>query len=195
MSDYNHASDELLALAKTQGLTVRIVQDEYPESPREWDNLGTLVLRNYKSDEDFETDRIVESVTGNLEYDLMLSHAKSKDLNINDIIFKPVYAYVHSGETFATTPFSCRWDSGLYGVIYVTKQKVRKEYGVKRISKALTEKVLNILEGEIKDYDTWARGEVYGFVIEKDDEQLDSCWGYYSLEQVEAEVKSLIVGY
>lgn len=192
MSDYNHASDELLALAKTKGLTVRIVQDEYPESPREWDNLGTLVLREYKSDENFEIGRNVENVTGNLEYDLMLSHAKSKGLNINDIIFKPVYAYVHSGETFATTPFECRWDSGLYGVIYVTKQKVRKEYGAKRISKALNEKVLNILEGEIKDYDTWARGEVYGFIIEKDEEHLDSCWGYYSLEQVIAEAQSII---
>lgn len=33
--------------------------------------------------------------------------------------------------------------------------------------------------GEVQVYDYYICGDVYGFVIEKDGEQIDSCWGFY----------------
>lgn len=109
-----------------------------------------------------------------------------------DIIALPVYMYDHSGLTVRTYPFSCRWDSGLLGWIYVTKSEVRKEYGVKRISKQLAEKVKRILKGEIETLDQYLTGDVWGYIIEDENgEHVDSCWGFYGREYCEQEAKSM----
>ena len=99
----------------------------------------------------------------------------------NDVIALPLYLYDHSGITISTTPFSCRWDSGQLGYIYVDKEKVRKEFNVKRISPKLKNQVLEILVSEVKEYDYYIRGEVYYYQIDNDDK--DSCFGYYGEEE------------
>ena len=70
-----------------------------------------------------------------------------------------VYMYSHGGETFNTTGFDCPWDSGQVGLIFVSKKAVRKEYGVKRVTKKRLEIVKKVLVAEIEDYDRWIRGE------------------------------------
>ena len=60
-----------------------------------------------------------------------------------------------------TTGFSCPWDSGQVGWVFVSKKKVREEYGVKRITESLVEKVTEILKGEVKTYDMYLTGELY----------------------------------
>jgi len=67
----------------------------------------------------------------------------------------PVYLYDHSGITVSTCPFSCPWDSGQVGIIYVLKEKVREEFSVDRISEQLEKKVIDILESEIKNLDQY----------------------------------------
>jgi hypothetical protein len=97
-----------------------------------------------------------------------------------DVISRPLYLYDHSGITMQTRPFSCPWDSGQVGYIWVTKEEVRKEYSVKRISPKLLDRVISYLVAEVEVYDQHLRGEVYGFVIEDEEgEHIDSCWGYY----------------
>ena len=76
--------------------------------------------------------------------------------------------------------FSCPWDSGQVGFIYVEKEKVRKEYGKKAVSQKLKSRVLDYLRGEVKTYDDFIRGNVWGYVIEdKDGKHIDSCWGFF----------------
>jgi hypothetical protein len=60
-----------------------------------------------------------------------------------------------------TTGFSCPWDSGQVGWTFVSKKKVREEYGVKRISQELIEKVTEVLVGEVKTFDMYLTGELY----------------------------------
>ena len=43
------------------------------------------------------------------------------------IIILPLYLYDHSGISMKTTPFSCQWDSGQVGWIYVEKKKCLQE--------------------------------------------------------------------
>jgi hypothetical protein len=152
-----------------KGYEIKICIDENPFSPRENDNLGTMVCfhrrydlgdkHNFKTPDDF-----------------------SQYTKENDLIMLPIYMYDHSGITIKTTPFSCPWDSGQLGFIYVSKEKIRKEYNVKRVSPKIKETVLRVLEAEIKEYDYYIRGEVFGFTIEKNDEEIDSCWGFFEEE-------------
>lgn len=144
--------------ATKDNITLNIYYDENAESPREWDNLGTITAKNSR-------------------YNLSDIEAY-KDFNRKDSIYLPVYAYIHSGITISTSPFSCPWDSGQIGYIYVSKDKVRKEFNVKKITKKIREQVIKILNSEIKVYDLYLKGEVYGYEIIEDNEVIESCWGF-----------------
>lgn len=149
------------------GLTINIIQDDDPESPREWDNFGTMVCwhkrydlgdkHNYKTPQDF-----YEAVGV-------------------DVVDLPLYLYDHSGITMATSPFPCPWDSGQVGHIYVTYEKIQKEFG--EVTHETMEKARELLKAEVEAYDQYLTGEVYGFeIFGSDGELLDSCWGYYEYE-------------
>lgn len=169
---------------------LEIFQDESPESPRSWDNLGTMICFHSR-------------------YNLGDKHNYSREegqelLKGKDIISLPLYLYDHSGITMNTTGFSCGWDSGCVGFIYVTKETIRKEYGVKRITKEIIEKVTKVLKGEVETYDQYLTGDVYGYRVSKvekcdkgheHDEEVDSCWGFYGEESVEEEGKGVLEYY
>jgi len=163
---------------------VRVVQDCNPESPREWDNLGTMVCfhgrynlgdkhtyshRDYSGWEEIKKDII-------------------KNENVGVIL--PLYMYDHSGITISTSPFSCRWDSGQIGFIFISKKKMLEEYGGKIVTQKLKERVKGYLENEVKVYDKYLTGEVYGYEVhhvtkiedEEDSELVESCFGYYGDE-------------
>jgi hypothetical protein len=67
----------------------------------------------------------------------------------------PIYMYDHSGITISYKPFSCPWDSGQVGWIFMNKDRVRREFGVKRISKKVMDKVRSVLIAEIEDYNEY----------------------------------------
>jgi len=152
-----------------KGVKFEVVIDEDNESPRDWDNLGTIVCAHRKYNIGDEQARNIENY---------FSWEKWFKGEIgNDVIALPVYLYDHSGQTISTTPFSCSWDSGQIGYIYVSKEKVRKEYNVKKISKKTKEKVLDILLSEIEIYDKYIKGEIYLYNINEGEE---ICGGFYS---------------
>jgi len=177
---------------------IEVIQDESPESPREWDNLGTMICfhgrYNLGDKHDYRS--------GN--YNGWGEQRKDIEKNENVCVMLPLYLYDHSGITISTSPFSCNWDSGQIGWIVVSKEQVRKEYNVKRINKELIEKVTNILEGEVKVYDQYLTGDVYGYKIfkvtecelgHKHKEELDSCWGFYGEEECMTEGEGIVEYY
>ncbi|MGB9825435.1 MAG: hypothetical protein ACPLRU_02070 [Desulfofundulus sp.] len=171
---------------------VRIWRDETCPSPREWDNLGTMVCwhrkyylgdrHDYRNPEDFWYE-LAEKVVGDTgRVEAMTPERREKVVRENAIVL-PLYLYDHGGLRMNTTGFSCSWDSGQVGWIYVLKEKVREEYGVKRITRDVYDRVLTVLRAEVEDYDRWLRGEVYGFtvyeVVGGDIVSVDSCAGFY----------------
>jgi hypothetical protein len=79
------------------------------------------------------------SYEGLTELQLLQQHAGVEALK--ELIYLPVYLYEHSGQTINTTGFSCNWDSGQVGYIYIYKHTVRDMYKVQRVSTKLRETV------------------------------------------------------
>jgi len=160
---------------------LQIFNDEWAESPREWDNLGTMAIFHRRYD---FGDKV------NFSSDDFNSWTEMEKYLINDLdaaVILPIYMYDHSGITINTTGFSCPWDSGQVGFIYVTKQEVRDNYKVKRITNKLRDRVEKVLQDEVKTMDYYVTGEVYGYQVIKRsleegqvrEEILDSCSGFY----------------
>ena len=151
-----------------KGFSIDIYQDECFESPREWENLGTMVCfhRRY-------------SLGDKHEFSDSDDFREYLDENENKIMALPLYLYDHGGITMNTTGFSCPWDSGQVGVIYCTYEKIRKEYGIKYVTKKWQEKIRQYLINEVQTYDQYLRGEVYCYNIE---DTVDSCGGFYGYD-------------
>lgn len=147
-----------------KGYTIKISQDTHPSDPRrDWDNLGTIYGKWGEGNfSDIE-------VNNNWE--------DTKDHLNKHYIWLPVYGYEHGGRTVKTTPFGSRWDSGLMGVIAISKDAARKEYG--RLTKNNVEKIERCLLGEVETFDNLLTGNVWGYEVSKDDEDLNSCWDYF----------------
>lgn len=181
---------------KVGRLTVKIYQDEDAESPREWDNLGTMVCwhRRYNLGDDGV------GSTGKREsrqFDSPADFEEFRDNKANGVVVcLPLGLLDHSGITMwvGNGPHwtdSAGWDSGQVGWIFATRETIRKEYGCKRITRKLLAKVEDVLRQEVKTYDEYLTGEVYGYDIEDEHgESVDSCWGFFGAEYVKQEARS-----
>jgi len=147
-----------------------ITRDMDPMDPRkEFDNLGTMVCwhRRYslgdiqpkESPDDWRRDNLPP---GSLEL--------------------PLYLYDHSGITMNTVGFSrcdsARWDWGQIGFIFCPVEKVLAEYGEEILTHCITEKAIQVMESEVRIYDQYLQGEVWGYQHSSNDPE-DSCWGFY----------------
>ena len=157
---------------------IKIVQDVSPESPREWDNFGMMVCwhRSY----------VLGDKNAFRELDDAIAF-----FNETDAVILPIYMYDHSWITISTKPFSCPWDSGQVGFIYVTKEKIIKEFGAYNADTIA--KANDCLRAEVNTYDQYLTGDVYGFVVEDPKgEEVHSCWGFYGSEYCMEEAKSVV---
>jgi len=165
-----------------RGITIAFYQDDMPDNPRAWDNLGTMACghRRYElGDEQLRGREDLEAIENN-----------------PDNLWLPLYLYDHSGIAMRTGPFygwqHWQWDSGRIGVIYVSREKVLKEFDAKRLTKRLRKRVLAILEGEVAVYNQYLQGDVYGYVLTgPGGEEIDSCWGFFGGDDVKDEARKV----
>jgi len=160
------------------GCTIKIYRDEDCDGPRkDQDNLGVMACfhrryslgdegHGYKAEDYGGWDEMAAAIRENERAPIVL----------------PLYLYDHSGLTIATKPFSCPWDSGQVGFVFASRKALLDCYGCKRLSKKTLAIALKVIQSEVEEYDKYLRGEVYGYVVEKDGEEDRSCWGFYSLE-------------
>jgi hypothetical protein len=250
--------------AENEKMILRIVQDEDISSPREYDNLGTMMcwhnryilgdknnfsepkdfllslaedyqegetykrIAKIKTDKEFEglkvvlksDEYIIESNGNNnpfwkYTYDTFdeaqndltdtIKEWEEEMLNeLNDeelmeiieqhVVILPLFLYDHSGVTMRTSSFNDRWDSGQVGWIYAEKTYLLEETGYNHQQLFNEGKAEELLIGEVKTYDQFLTGDVYGFILEEKDEEgevldvIDSCWGFYGLEHLKAEL-------
>ena len=166
---------------------IEVDYDYYPNNPREWDPVCHIM-----------------STKRNLEIaDEGLSFSKEDMMDMLDelkadpnVVVKPIYMYEHTGITIRLTPFGDLWDSSICGYIFAYKNEVIREIG-NATEENWKERAENAMDHEIKVYDQFIRGDVYGFCVYQRDiieckstisgniwtteewEQIDSCWGFY----------------
>lgn len=183
---------------KVGNYLIEIFPDNNPESPREWSNLGKMICFHNRYDLGDKHDY------NHSDYNSWDEMEKAIVKENNVAVILPLYLYDHSGITISTTPFSCSWDSGQIGFTYVSKEDVLKEFGGKIVTKKLKEKAEGILKGEVKTYDQYLVGDVYGYKISKittcdqgheHKEEIDSVWGFYGEDYCMEEAEGIVQYY
>ena len=152
----------------TKGLKVEFYYSD--DDPREWDNITKMVCfhNNYNlgDEHDYNKD----------DFNSWEELKEAIESNENVLAIKPLYLYDHSGQTISTSPFSCKWDSGQVGWVYITEETV-----------ALTGMPMDndldkAIEQDVAIYKQRVEGDVYGFICYKDGKQVDSCGGFYGID-------------
>ena len=156
---------------------LKLVQDSSADSPRNWDNLGTMICFHNRYDLGDKHNYNADDYSGWGEMEKAIIKEE------NPAVILPLYLYDHSGISISTSPFSCRWDSGQIGFILVSKKKALEEIGGKIVTAKLKERIEKQLEGEVETYDQYVRGEMYGFqIVDENDDIIDSCYGFFGTD-------------
>lgn len=186
---------------------ISIIPDEDVENPRIfYPNLGTLVTWHPRytlgGNDDLNTNYIDNIYQWILENIIPASEIPKKYLTFDEVVddpsfekfvknwctknlvLLPVYLYDHSGLTISTHPFSCPWDSGQVGFIYVTKQQAAQQ-------QIKFEDCDKILQQEVAELDSFLRGDVYYYrtvklleSTERSEEDINDLIEQYNLKLV-----------
>jgi hypothetical protein len=159
-----------------KGYKIVVTRDQYPESPRRWGNLGTIV--HWHKRYDFGEERV--------RFETREEHRRFEKQMGEHPVALPLYLYDHSVQSISTRSFHGRahhaaWDSGRVGYVYASREAILEWFpGWKRITKARKERVREILESEIETFDMYIRGEVYGYhIVTPSGETIPGCYGFY----------------
>ena len=155
------------------GRFFKLFYDEYSESPRLDDNVATILTweRDYSSPDEnndtFEEFAEKHGVDVSKEWDL---DSVMDAMREEGYYVVPVYALHHGVSHYSIYDFHDRWDSGVVGVAFCKKQKGLPDND---------DYLRMIIDREVKMYDTWVNGEIYGIALLGQDETvLDESVGY-----------------
>jgi hypothetical protein len=165
--------------------SLEIERDSDPLNPRDWDNLGVMACwhKRYKLGD-------VQPTESGPEW---LKHNAPRGS-----VVLPIYMMDHSGLSFSTFPSQFYaadpqgWDWGKLGVIIATPDAIRKAYQVKRITKGIRQRAEAALRQEVKTYDDFHNGNVWGYTITDHEGADDSCWGFFGSELKETGLEDAI---
>lgn len=175
-------------VGELNGFVAHVAYDESPESPREWDNLGIILGIDSCTDSSYlynllcigenskgEPLAIVDQngfVHSKFDYFLRNEFFQGERILI-------VEAFIESRELHLM-----RYNT----LVISTESAIRKAFLVPEgepIKKSVWAKARECLEAEVKIYNQYLEGDVYGFIIKTEDgDQVDSCWGFYGFEEV-----------
>lgn len=177
-----------------KGHNIEIIIDDNLDNCREWDNLGTMLCfhRRYTLGDKHNIRH--EDFNG---WDEVAEYLKKE---LNAVIVLPLYLYDHSRLAMKVGSFVghavyAEWDSGQVGFIYVSREKLLKEYNAKKLSKRILERAESVLRSEVETYNDYLQGNVYGYIVEDEEgNEIDSCWGFYGDYEENAlkEAKSIV---
>ena len=156
----------------------KLFYDEYSESPRLDDNVATILTweRNYnspdKNDDTFEefAEKHGVDVSKGCNLDSVMDAMRKEGYYVI-----PVYALHHGVSHYSIDDFNDPWDSGVVGIAFCKKQKGLPDND---------EYLRSIIDDEIKVYDAWVNGEVYGIMLlDKNEGVLDQTTNWVMLDE------------
>jgi hypothetical protein len=110
-----------------------------------------------------------------------MANSDLKELAQRKNYILPLYFYDHSIQSISTGSFVGRahhaeWDSGRVGYVYVSYDDIEKEYG--KVTDETLIRAERLITSEVEEYDSYMRGECYGYQLYEKGELIDSCWGF-----------------
>ena len=177
-----------------KGYRIKTYQDDEPDNPRDWDNLGKIFYGHKRY--------VLGEVDVRKEFEDCYSwdDVEKRIIELYDpLVILPLYLYDHGILRIKIGDFYdsqlpqgyAYFDTGMVGFVIAERDKVRKEYKVKRISKKLREQVKQILEDEIDVFDKYLSGQVYAYSIEDTD---IACSGFYDYDEMVKYAKEEVDG-
>ncbi len=197
---------EPITETQTGQYTAKFYQDEFTESPREWSNLGLMACKHRNYDlGDQAANAIIDQADYHDSANSFNELAEYVQDTLGATVVLPLYLLDHSGITISCgspivpdraveqTHFvsdSRGWDTSIVGVIFDTPEGTREVFGDHVPTR---QQIIENLEAEVKTYDQYLTGDVYGYIIEDSEgNEVDACWGFYGVDEVEAEVLTVL---
>lgn len=155
-------------------LIISIDNDSSNHNPRTCDNLSTCIFVGGKKS-------LGDKHNINpMDYNEWNEMHKAIIREYKPAFVKGVYLYSHSGETIKLSPFVCQFDSGQIGFIIVSKEAIRKYYGIQRVTNVYLDKAEKLLLSEFKELKQYVEGEIYHFQLnDENGNEIDSCGGFF----------------
>ena len=160
---------------KVGNLTVKIYQDEDPQSPETYGDDEVFIVTGQN--------RYFEVIPKGFSVEVIQEHLRTHK-RYNGFKVYLLYAYIHSGVALSLGreyPFSCQWDSGQIGFVLVKFKGNRKHN--------------KLAEGIVDEWNMYLSGDVWGVVVEDENGgELESCWGFYGIEYALKEAREMAQG-
>lgn len=196
--------------------------EQYPTEAeqKQFNELAARVDKEDLNDDEQEEYEYLYELCENYEPNVKLFRAIIDGWVEDNLAHRNLYLYDHSGITMNTTGFSCGWDSGMVGMIYCTREKAEREgidfdkvgdilvSEVKEYDKYLTGECYGLVVYELPDDfdistsyavydDTYVLEEHTGIAeeIEREFEEVSSCWGFLGYEYAKEEAKDYVKNY
>jgi len=158
-----------------ENISVEIIVDDCAESPREWCNATKFVMFHKRYNFPNELD------IKNEDYGSWDEMQEALDNQYKWVY--PVFMYDHGGLAFSINSFDCKWDSGQVGFIVSDEGTPEEAY--------------KWAKSELETYGQYVNGEVYGFRVFEDTEEIDSCFSYFGYDHersgLRSELKSFLM--
>ena len=182
-----------------------LIYDTDAATPRQCDNLGTILIAPSKAHWVASPDSAVDTSIplGKNPFEHWDNIRKQLKLKKSEVVIAhPITKHEH-GEISLQLGHKQGCDYGVVGFVYVTKEQVRKCYGVDRITKSIITYAENRIQDELDLLTAWLNGHCYGWQIKeyaldddgldwKEVDTLDSCWGYFDKEQALDDMKDML---
>lgn len=165
------------------GKTVRVVNDEDPMNPRkEYDNITIIAHWHPRY---LLGDKKLRHCT---KEELIAEYADNGD---PILAIRPLHLYDHSGLSISVESFSCSFDSGQVGYVFITQSKS----DLMGCEGWTTQQYDEAIKGDVETYNSFLTGEVYAYdVVGRDGEMLEAVGGFYDIEDCLSEGKSAAEG-
>ena len=170
---------------------LHVCPDDSPQNPREDNEFGHMVCfhKRYDLGDKFHGIKHAD-FSGWDEMEEYLYSDKGA------CVVLPLYLMDHSGLSISTTSFSCPWDSGQVGFIYMTEDEALEAFQVPKLTEEIKTRVAEGLKAEIETYDAYLRGDVWGFLVkDSDGDVVESAWGYLVEEDARNEGEAVLKCY
>lgn len=143
--------NDTIKIYKRGAYRAEVYFDLYPDNPREWSNLSTIISfsdrYNFNDTEKYK----------NAEFESWDDLANQIKNNEYILEIYPLYKYEHSAVKLSIKKFKDKWDAGQIGFVYVTRQSAYEILG----NNYTPEEIRSAVETELDIYNSYINGDVY----------------------------------